>query len=512
MRVIANAPWWLISAGLHVVLAMLTMLVVIEREMQMEIVSCPIVVRDVDPLLPPDPPPVPGVRPDGTPRPDGAAPLDEIPFVFDPRATRGNHFESDDNADGHDIRGDSETFRSFRPGESGSLLGTTGKNKGSTDTLGVGTGAGGSGKFGKRGKGGKENIIPDLRKGPPRGTQDALLAALTWLKRHQSADGSWRAAGFHTNCACTDDGAADYDVGLTGLALLAFLGDGHTQYSRDDNGFGDVVKRAIRWLLSQQDPEGCIGDRGSKHMYNHAIAALALCEAFGMSGSEPLRAPAKKAIDFLAAARNPGAGWRYGSRCGDSDTSVTGWAVMALKSAELSEIDVPRDAFTDALAWIEKATDGSGYYGVGYTSRGLQTVFVPGKNEHFDSHPAMTAVGMLSRVFIQRKRVPELAASELLLADLPAWEANKTDFYYWYYGSLAMFQVDGPKGVQWKKWSDAVVKALLGHQVATGCAAGSWDCKEEHWGFEGGRVYATAINALTLEVYYRYDVVFGTKR
>ncbi|MFP6612556.1 MAG: hypothetical protein VB835_09625 [Pirellulales bacterium] len=35
--------------------------------------------------------------------------------------------------------------------------------------------------------------------------------------------------------------------------------------------------------------------------------------------------------------------------------------------------------------------------------------------------------------------------------------------------------------------------------------AGSWDPKNAHWGGKGGRVYATALGALCLEVYYRYS-------
>ena len=38
---------------------------------------------------------------------------------------------------------------------------------------------------------------------------------------------------------------------------------------------------------------------------------------------------------------------------------------------------------------------------------------------------------------------------------------------------------------------------------------GSWD-PVGPWGVDGGRVYSTAILAMCLEVYYRYDKVFGT--
>ena len=44
------------------------------------------------------------------------------------------------------------------------------------------------------------------------------------------------------------------------------------------------------------------------------------------------------------------------------------------------------------------------------------------------------------------------------------------------------------------------------------CDDGSWDPAVDKWGSIGGRVYATAINVLTLEVYYRYAHVFGGRK
>ena len=65
----------------------------------------------------------------------------------------------------------------------------------------------------------------------------------------------------------------------------------------------------------------------------------------------------------------------------------------------------------------------------------------------------------------------------------------------------------------WKGWNEAMKNALVPTQKLKkdGCTDGSWDSDVDRWGFEGGRVYAAAINALTLEVYYRYAHVFGTK-
>ena len=94
----------------------------------------------------------------------------------------------------------------------------------------------------------------------------------------------------------------------------------------------------------------------------------------------------------------------------------------------------------------------------------------------------------------------------LLMREPPLWKEQKgrvlstINLYYWYYGSYAVFQFGGPT---WKKWNDAMQKALLSSQRQGGDEDGSWDPIGE-WGIAGGRVYSTAIGAMTLEVYYRF--------
>ena len=367
--------------------------------------------------------------------------------------------------------------------------------------------------------GGRENLA--ARGGGTRATESAVLASLKWLARHQNADGSWSAADFTNQCVgakCVGAGDSGYDAGLTGLSVLAFLGAGYSHLSKDEYPdpvtvgktlkFGEVVKNALKWLLSKQDPEGCIGGRGTKYMYNHSIATLAITEAYGMSATQLFKGPAQQAVDFIVASQNSDKGWRYTKRSGDTDTSVTGWAIQALKSAELSELTVPtREAYGMAEKWLNEVTDSTIYYRVGYNGKSSGKVFVPGKNERYHHHETMTSIGVLSRILMfKNKKEPALGGVQLLVKDLPEWKEESVDFYYWYFTTNALFQYDGPDGPYWKKWIGPLKNTLVPNQKAAtdGCANGSWNSEDDRWGFEGGRVYAVALNALTLETFYRY--------
>ncbi|HVR84085.1 MAG TPA: prenyltransferase/squalene oxidase repeat-containing protein, partial [Planctomycetota bacterium] len=152
-------------------------------------------------------------------------------------------------------------------------------------------------------------------------TENAVLAGLTWLARHQETNGAWKAEDFGNRCPgkrCGGMGGRDQDAGVTGLALLAFLGSGITPESKDEVPdparpgrtlrLGECVGKGLAWLLTQQDHEGCIGERGMKYMYNHLMASDALLEAYGMTGSPSLKLPAQKALAFCLAAQNPDKG------------------------------------------------------------------------------------------------------------------------------------------------------------------------------------------------------------
>jgi len=374
-----------------------------------------------------------------------------------------------------------------------------------------------------------DSITPDKKL-----RDDAVLHALRWLAAHQSPDGGWECERFGTWCdgkantAEKPDGAGKrmYDAGVTGLALCAFLGAGYT--NRGDHEFTKVVRKGLSYLKNVQDPEGCFGPRSTQHyIYNHACAALAMVEAYGMTESNIYKGPAQKALDFIALSRNPYFVWRYGVKPGDNDSSVTGWMMMALKSAKLinehaaklgkaQPLIVDEEAFDGIRAWLDKMTDPD-YGRVGYVTRGSGPARPQDLVDRFpgERSESMTGVGMLARIFMgddPRKDPVIKKGADLCAKLLPTWNTSdgSIDMYYWYYATLALFQVGGEP---WRKWEEAISSSLVPNQRMDGnhCSfKGSWD-PVDPWGPDGGRVYSTALLCMCLEVAYRYDRIFNAR-
>ena len=364
-------------------------------------------------------------------------------------------------------------------------------------------------------------------KGAAPDAEDAVMAALRWLQAHQGSDGGWSVTEFGRWCdgqerAASPEGVGNfaYDVGVSALALLAFLGAGYTDHDDDPQGFRRCVAAGFAYLERLQDKEGCVGERLIKHyVYNHAAAALALVERYGMAPSRRNRLPAQKALDIIAIARNPYFAWRYGVKPGDNDTSVTTWMTLVLWSARRinrAEAKAGRreplvydsDAWEGVKSWVDKMTDPD-TGNVGYLTRGSGSGRVQGLEGRFpvERVEASTAEGLCLRLVCgQGAKQPEIVMGVGRLAKLPPrWDEadGSIDFCYWYFGTIALREIGGPA---WTNWRRALLAAVLPHQRSDGdpCGMlGSWN-PSDAWGGEGGRVYATAILALALEHPYRY--------
>jgi hypothetical protein len=329
------------------------------------------------------------------------------------------------------------------------------------------------------------------RNGGDKDTEGAVDRGLAWLKREQhNKEGYW---------SCQKHGGREeHTVGVSGLALLAFLGQGHTH--TDDGPYKKTVDMAIKYLLKQQGGQGRFPGR----LYHQAICTMALVEAYALSGDTTLKQPAADAVAAICAAQQQCGGWDYGFESSNNrgDTSVTGWQVMALKSAKKAGIEFSDTVLPSARKFLASITRYDG--AIGY-----DTVRPRPFDRDDYSLAALTAAGLNAHLFAGgdgKEDVLQKAVGVLLRHAPEIPKATKdgkrfsppANIYLWYHAALALCRLGGH---EWKFYNTRFKSVLLKLQKQDG----SWDCTGDRWARAGGKVYFTCLAILGLEVYYRYD-------
>ncbi len=162
---------------------------------------------------------------------------------------------------------------------------------------------------------------------------------------------------------------------VTSLAVMAFLSRGHMP---DEGKYGQQISKAIDFVLSTQRRRGYFsllpvtppvghGNPAQTVTYNHSIAGLMLGEVYGMTSgerSQKIEAAITSALIYHREVQTrqkevPSdiGGFRYGYPEGpnaSSDMSVTGWALMFLRSARNAEFNVPKQYFDEGLDFVER--------------------------------------------------------------------------------------------------------------------------------------------------------------
>ena len=329
--------------------------------------------------------------------------------------------------------------------------------------------------------------------GSPQSEQ-AVLMALKWLAEHQEHDGSWSFQHHKNpkcNGQCKDPGFTPGKIASTSLALLPFLGTGQTQFEGEHKRTIDLGLKFLVREMKYEEKLGSLWDTNGT-MYGHGLASIVLCEAYGMTRDPLLREPAQAAVNFIVHAQDPnGGGWRYHPQT-PGDTSVVGWQLMALKSAQMAYLRVPHETLRKTGYFLDSVQSQKGAM-YGYQRPDTR-------------RPATSAIGLLCRMYLGwgRSSKPLERGVEILASIGPSTDKTpmRNNMYYNYYATQVMHHWGG---YPWQRWNAVMRDYLIDTQSRKGHQYGSWYFDgADHGSGAGGRLYCTAMAAMTLEVYYRH--------
>ena len=335
--------------------------------------------------------------------------------------------------------------------------------------------AGASDPFGARIKSGAERpqaqaqtyvgvdseITPELRISVERG--------LAWLAKQQAVDGSYGNLSHYGP-----------HVGITGLAGLAFISDGHLP---GRGRYGEVVNRAISFVLAHGSESGLLAAETSHGpMYGHGFATLFLAEAYGMTNRPELRETLRKAVRLIATTQNQEGGWRYQPVRNDADLSVTVCQVMALRAARNAGVYVDKSVIEDAIAYVKASQNPDG---------GFRYMLNSGGSAFARSAAGVTAM-QYAGVYVGEEISRGL---EYLERFAPPKEQTVGHYFYGhYYAAQAMFLAGDE---YWDRWWPAVRAELLEKQDPDG-----------FWRGQAGQEYGTAMALIILHMPNRLLPIF----
>jgi len=309
-------------------------------------------------------------------------------------------------------------------------------------------------------------------------TEAAVAEGLLWLSKQQQSGGHWEY-----------DGSSKADkIAATGMALLPFLAAGETH--KTGKKYTKYVAGGVEYLKSKlQKSTGTFS--GSSGMYAHAIATIALCEAYGMTMDPSLKPHAQLAVTYIVNGQGANGSWGYAPKT-NGDTSIVGWQIQAIKSGKLCGLSVPENSFKKAVEFLESVSGSSGAT-YGYSSPGTSINLNP--------------VGLLCRYYTGwGPKNPNFARGvDVLMATPPeAPTAGITpNMYALYYSTQVVHFFEGTKWFD--IWNPKMQTLMLGTQIKTvGATKGSWNADKGSIGDNCGRLGTTCLALLTLEVYYRH--------
>ena len=322
--------------------------------------------------------------------------------------------------------------------------------------------------------------------------EDAVVNGLRFLKKTQNKDGSW----------CDQK-----QVGMTGLALLAYLGHCETTMSEE---FGETVFSAITYLVNKaMKNKGKLGtDFKDNHWcYEHAIAVYAIAEAYTLcqksfGESIPnLPEAVQASTQFLINSQHQKGGWEYAyseDNGRGGDLSIVAWHLQALKAAkhtglELKNLTRSVRAGLDYTTGLRTPEGTFGYSGPSMKGDGV----------------TLGAAGALCFQMWDKSSSKEARGACKFIDENAkfGWNTPDSDLYGHYYAAQCMMNFGGDP---WKRYNEKFRDQVLNNQLPDG------SFKPAGFGaFRGtnvfGKHYRACLSILMLEVYYRFLPATGAK-
>lgn len=326
---------------------------------------------------------------------------------------------------------------------------------------------------------------------------------LAWLASQQEADGRFP----------SDDAA---QPAVTSMAVMAFLSRGHMP---DQGKYGKQISAAIDFVLSTQRRRGYFSllpvTPPAQHLnpsqtvtYNHSIAGLMLGEVYGMTSGERskrIEEAITRALIFHREVqsrqkekKSDFGGFRYGypeSPNASSDMSVTGWALMFLRSARNAEFNVPKQYFDEGLDFVERCYESNPKLHEKGVFRYRPLESDPNGNPQITL--ANTASAMLTLILGGRQQNAGIADGVRWFRSRDYPRPWQEGYFYLstYYSSQAMAQVGGET---WNQIFPQIARNLLEEQAANG----AWPLGSGNES-KFGQTYTTSLAILALTPAYQ---------
>jgi squalene-hopene/tetraprenyl-beta-curcumene cyclase len=308
-----------------------------------------------------------------------------------------------------------------------------------------------------------------------------------------------------------DDGSWSKSVGVTGLALRAFL-ESHRGYTEADGAF---VTRPVEFLLYHVQPSGAITESNMNENYNTAVAMSALVATGNKKYAETI-ASARRYLTGLQIDEGDGyepdhkyyGGIGYG---GDERPDLSN-QYMALEALRASALDPKDPAWEKALRFVARCQNRSESNDQDWAGNDGGFTYMPGFSPHGGtaSYGSMTHAGLLSLLNAGAdKNDPRVTAAfdwiraHYTLDDNPGARDKQGLFYYYNafakalaaYGEPSITDAAGKR----HRWRDDLVAKLVSLQGADG----SWvNAAAPRW-WEGDKNLVTAYTVIALNLALR---------